>query len=195
MARTREFNPDDVLDKAMRLFWEKGYEATSMAELEKVLCINKFSIYNTFGNKHALFLAALNRYADRMSGHLIKALTQDVDGLNSIRRFFDVIEQNILSQPKPIGCFMVNSGMERGACDAEIMNKVQSVNRKVEDALYHCLADAQKKGEISKDSNLQEFARFLVTLYQGMIAVAKGEQDVRTVQSSIRFVKYLLDKC
>lgn len=195
MARTREFDTEEILDKAILLFWEKGYEATSMAELEKGLGINKFSIYNTFGNKHDLYQAALGRYEEKMTSQVTQSLTEGAQGLAAIEQCFDFLEQLMLQRETQYGCFMVNSGIELSPSDIEITTKVQSNNRKIEDAFYTALADAQKKGEISNETNLQEFARFLTTVYIGMITVARGEQDIRTVQSSIRFVKYMLREC
>lgn len=192
MARTLEFDREAVLDKAMHLFWANGYEATSMARLEQVLGINKFSIYNTFGNKHALFMASLARYEEQMFSQLLAALTAKGEGLAAIERSLDFLEQSMQQHSKHLGCFMLNSGIEKSASDAAVSAQVQNMNRKLEDAFYQALSIAQQGGEISKKLNLQEFARFMLTLYQGMVTVTKLEQDMRITQSSIRFIKQLL---
>lgn len=194
MARTREFDTEVVLDKAMRLFWEKGYVATSMAELEKGLGINKFSIYNTFGNKHKLFIAALNLYNEKMVGQLLQILADEPRGLAAIERALDMLEQPTHLDSRRYGCLMLNSGTELSPHDSDVSSMVQSMNRSLEDAFYEALAAAQQQGELAKDINLKEYARFLLTLYQGMVTVAKIEQDSRTVQSSIRFAKQMLRK-
>lgn len=195
MARTREFDTDEVLDKAMRLFWEKGYGATSMAELEKGLGINKFSIYNTFGNKHELFLAALNHYNNIMTNQLLQTLGAEPGGLAAIERALDMLEKKTQDDFRHYGCLMLNSGIELSPHDAEVNSRMQSMNRSLEDAFYEALAVAQQHGEIAKNLNLKECARFLLTLYQGMVTVAKIEQDSRTVQSSISFAKQMLRQC
>lgn len=192
MARTREFDTNEVLDKAMRLFWEKGYGATSMAELEKGLGINKFSIYNTFGNKHELFLAALSHYDKSMTNQLLQTLSDEPSGLAAIDRALDMLEKKIQGDSRRFGCLMLNSGIELSPHDAEVSTRVQNMNRSLEDAFYESLAVAQQRGEIANNINLKEYARFLLTLYQGMITVAKVEQDSRTVHSSISFAKQML---
>ncbi len=192
MARTREFDIDEVLNKAMRLFWSKGYEATSMVELEQTLGINKFSIYNTFGNKQGLYLASLNHYEDNITNQLIRLLTENESGLEAIEKSLLFLENTIARQPG-IGCFLLNSGSELGPLDAKVSAKVQNMERKVEDAYYHALTVAQQKGEISNNLNLQDFARFLLSLNHGLITVAKLEQNMRTARSSLRFVRQLLE--
>ncbi len=195
MARKLEFDRDAVLDKAMHLFWAKGYEATSMAELEQKLGINKFSIYNTFGNKQALYLASLAHYEQHMFSQLLASLTDNGDGLIAIENSLDFLELTMQQYSRRIGCFMLNAGVEFSGTNLQVSNQVQNMNRQLEDAFYNALSVAQRRSEISKALNLQEFARFMLTLYQGMVTVTKLEQDVRTSLSSIRFVKQLLQQC
>jgi TetR/AcrR family transcriptional repressor of nem operon len=195
MGRTREFDADEVLDKAVQMFWEKGYEATSMAELEAGLGINKFSIYNTFGNKRALYQAALIRYEEMMTRSFVESLTEGAQGMQAIMQCFDSLEQHLQQPQTHYGCLVMNSGTEMSPRDPEIIATVKSNIGQMGDAFYHALAEAQKNGEISNNANLQDFARFLAVTYIGMVTVAKGEQDIRTVQSSIRFIKHMLQTC
>ncbi|VAW74627.1 Transcriptional regulator, AcrR family [hydrothermal vent metagenome] len=194
MARTIEFDCEEVLEKAMQLFWKNGYAATSMAQLEKSLGINKFSIYNTFGNKHQLFIAALNRYDEQVMHQILTILGESPHGLPAIDRALDLLEKNVEGEPLQYGCLMLNSGAELSPHDIDVSAKIRNMNRSLEDAFYEALASAQQQGEMAQDSNLKEAARFLITLYQGMVMVAKNEQDSRTVQSSIRFAKKMLRK-
>jgi TetR/AcrR family transcriptional repressor of nem operon len=192
MARAIAFDREQVLDKAMHLFWTKGFEATSMSELEQQLGINKFSIYNTFGNKRSLYLESLRYYEQHMFSKVVATLSDNGGGLTAIENSLDFLEEIMNSHSKSIGCFMLNAGIERSSVDAEVSSQVQSMNRKLEDAFYQALSIAQQQNEISKEVNLQDFARFMLTLYQGLITVTKIEQDVRSSISSIRFVKQLL---
>ena len=194
MARQCEFDSEQVLDKAMHLFWKKGYNATSMAELEKGMGINKFSIYNSFGNKHQLFLAVLNHYAEKKLGQMLDLLNASPRGLAAIERVLDLLETIVSESSEQAGCLMLSSGTELSLHDADVSNKVRRVNRYLEDAFYQALLDAQKKGEISAHLDLKDYSRFLVSLYQGMMTVAKNEQDTLTVLSSIRFTRLMLHK-
>jgi len=192
VARTLEFDRDEVLEKAMLLFWKNGYAATSMAQLETNLGINKFSIYNTFGNKHQLFIAALNRYDEKVFGQLLEILGAKPHGLAAIERTMDLLENKMQGDMAYFGCLLLNTGSELSSHDSNISTRIHNMNRSLEDAFYEALAFAQQEGEVGRELHLNECARFLVTLYQGMVMVAKNEQDPRTVQSSIRFVKNML---
>ncbi len=194
MARTLEFDSEEVLEKAMLLFWKNGYTATSMAGLEKSLGINKFSIYNTFGNKHQLFIAALNRYDKKVFGQLLEVLGAEPYGFAAIERALDLLEDKMQGDMAHFGCLILNTGAELSSHDADISIRINKMNRSLEDAFYEALAFAKQQGEVDKDLALKECARFLLALYQGMVMVAKNEQDPRTVQSSIRFVKNMLQK-
>ncbi|WP_152973229.1 TetR/AcrR family transcriptional regulator, partial [Lacinutrix mariniflava] len=87
MARKKEYNEQEVVEKAMHLFWRNGYETTSMQMLEKEMGINKFSIYSSFGNKHGLFLESLNLYKSKVSATLLK-LKNGTEGIEDIKHFF-----------------------------------------------------------------------------------------------------------
>lgn len=192
MARTLEFDSEEVLEKAMLLFWKNGYAATSMTQLEKSLGINKFSIYNTFGNKQQLFIAALNRYDEKVFRQLLDILAAEPYGLDAIERTLDLLEDKMQGDMAFFGCLMLNTGAELSSHDSDISARIHKMNRSLEDAFYEALDFAQQHGEVAQTINLKDCARFLVTLYQGLVMVAKNEQDSRTVHSSIGFVKNML---
>ncbi|WP_126453957.1 TetR/AcrR family transcriptional regulator [Sulfuriflexus mobilis] len=192
MGRSKEFDPDEVLDKAMHLFWEKGYEATSMKELEQGLGINKFSIYNTFGNKHALFLATLKRYAAGAGQVLLDSLVAE-DGIKSLHRFFDVLQGVLENQSVVNGCFLLNTSMELCSADLEARSVIQGFAHHHEDAFYAVLKNAQQRAELPGDMDLKEFSHFLLTVSRGMVATAKIEQGTRMVKSNVQCIKALLN--
>ena len=108
MARKKQYNEDEVVEKAMNLFWKNGYETTSMQMLEKEMGINKFSIYSSFGNKHGLFLESLSQYKSKISATLLK-FKNGTNGIEDIKQFFyDSISSNFkLGNQK--GCFVTNT--------------------------------------------------------------------------------------
>ena len=89
MPRPKSFDPDHALDRAMCAFWKKGYASTSISDLTKAMGINKFSLYSTFGDKRAVFLAALDRYSAQVVGTLLDTLENPESGLAEIRGYFD----------------------------------------------------------------------------------------------------------
>jgi len=108
MARKKQYNEDEVLEKAMNLFWKNGYEPTSMQMLEKEMGINKFSIYSSFGNKHSLFLESLKRYKSNVNTVLEK-LKKGTHGINDIKQFFyDSVSSNFKADQLK-GCLLTNT--------------------------------------------------------------------------------------
>jgi TetR/AcrR family transcriptional regulator, transcriptional repressor for nem operon len=108
MARKKEYNEEEVVEKAMNLFWGNGYEATSMQMLEKEMGINKFSIYSSFGNKHGLFLESLKQYKSRVNATLVK-FKNGTNGVEDIKQFFyDSISSNF-KKGNQKGCFVTNT--------------------------------------------------------------------------------------
>ncbi len=119
MSRVKEFNQDDVLTKAMNLFWEQGYTNTSMQELVDVMQINRGSIYATFGDKHSLFLRVLEYYHQYLEEQFIDVVTDSKDlrtKLNEVFSFF--LKTHDEQQPK--GCLIVNSATELAQVDPDV---------------------------------------------------------------------------
>lgn len=119
MSRVKEFNQDDVLTKAMNLFWEQGYTNTSMQELVDVMQINRGSIYATFGDKHSLFLRVLEYYHQYIEEQFIDVVTDSKDlrtKLNEVFSFF--LKTHDEQQPK--GCLIVNSATELAQVDPDV---------------------------------------------------------------------------
>jgi AcrR family transcriptional regulator len=108
MARKKQYSEDEVVEKAMHLFWKKGYETTSMQMLEKEMGINKFSIYSSFGNKHGLFLESLKQYKSKIQGVLEK-FKNGTKGVEDIKQFFyDSVSSNFKTDHLK-GCFVTNT--------------------------------------------------------------------------------------
>lgn len=108
MARTKQYNEAEVLEKAMRLFWKNGYESTSMQMLEKEMGINKFSIYSSFGNKHSLFLESLKHYKSTVNS-VFEKFKNGTNGIEDIKQFFyDSVSSNFKDDNLK-GCFVTNT--------------------------------------------------------------------------------------
>ena len=177
------------------IFWEQGYEGTSIADLEKSLKINKFSLYNTFGNKHQLYLQALDLYVEQRFKPLLGILHyQSAQGIPTLLQFFEALKLGLTVQPEIIGCFVVSAGAERSATDPDVRKRVQWVYGQLEDGFYACLESAQQQQQLAPGVSLQNLARFLVVQSQGMMTVGRNQQDLRTVISSHEFIKSLLQE-
>lgn len=169
MGRPREFEPDAALDKAMHLFWEQGYEATSMQELVDAMGINRGSLYSTFGNKEQLFQAAIDRYCEQATTAMLDLLAQRGAPKQVLRAFFDaVIEQNTAAGPKR-GCFMTNTTVELASKCGRTAEKVSANRTRMEDAICKVVKRAKARG-----NKPRAVARFLLNTMSGLTVAAKG---------------------
>lgn len=181
MARPAKFSTEPLLDKAMHLFWRQGYEATSVQDLGAALDLHPGSIYNTFGDKHALFLAALDRYATTVGCGLTDLLRQPGSGRGAIGRVFQMSVDLLSANEGRCGCLMTNTAMECADHDAEAARKVADYQQTMEDALTKTLNLAQANGElrIRTAEEIVDLARFLNGCLQGMRVLAHSGPDTR----------------
>jgi TetR/AcrR family transcriptional repressor of nem operon len=134
MAGVKQFDRDDVLDRAMALFWRRGYEATSIRDLVTATGINRGSIYATFGDKQGLFLAVLDRYGEKIANPLMAQL-DDPDPRRAIQRMFESIIQRTSDPRFPRGCLNTNTSLECPSGD-EITRKIAGGFGRQESAIY-----------------------------------------------------------
>jgi TetR/AcrR family transcriptional repressor of nem operon len=172
MARTKEFDPDSALRAALDLFWRQGYEATSMQDLVDHLGIGRASIYATFGNKHDLYLRALDRYCEELAGRYGHLVSRSGPALPSVRRLVELFAEEALTDPDRKGCFVTNSAVERLPGDAGTAELVDIGLNGLQSAIAGALVRAQDQGELSADRDPQALARFLVTFLQGVRVIA-----------------------
>jgi len=164
MPRPKSFNRDKVVQQAMNVFWQHGYEATSISDLTAATALKPGSLYNTFNSKHALYLEALDFYEMRVGGSLFAVLDEPISGLEAIRALFSQLIEDALVDPR--GCFMHNAIMERAACDEDVeqracIGKVQGAA-----AFRRALDRAAAAGEIAAYRNTDDVARYLMgTVY------------------------------
>ncbi|RFU84117.1 TetR/AcrR family transcriptional regulator [Streptomyces triticagri] len=181
MARPRTFDEGYALDAAMRLFWEKGYEATSTQDLCEVTGLGRSSIYNTFTSKHALFLRSLERYVDMVTRDqhalLDGAELSAVDRLRSMFTSVIDMEERHRRKGRGIGCLGVNSSTELAGRDPEV---AQLLGRDLERRLSvmgEVIAQGQRAGEISRARKPDELARFLNAVIAGIRVSAQNGAD------------------
>ncbi|MGW6688371.1 TetR/AcrR family transcriptional regulator [Streptomyces sp. NPDC054961] len=194
MARTKEFDPDAALQSALELFWQRGYEATSMADLVDRLGIGRASIYATFGNKHELYMKALDRYNENRDALLLRELSQPGPALPAVRtvvrRF--ALESSCHGQ-RLTGCFVTNTAAELGAHDAEAARRVEASWGHIETLFRSALVRAQAQGELSGDRDPRMLARMLLVLMQGLRVVGKASGDPGVVRDAAEQALTLLD--
>ncbi|KAF6626412.1 TetR/AcrR family transcriptional regulator [Paenibacillus sp. SEL1] len=171
MARSKEFEEKEVLDKAMRLFWEQGYEKTSMTELVEHMGIHRRSLYDTFGDKHSLFLKAMDRFDDK----IIAALAGGVKGSKTASEALQFIFSFMIDgdEDSPAGCLMVNSAVELAARDVEVDNKATKAFTTAEQLLKEIILWGQREGEFTSTYNAEELAEYLHNVWIGLRVMAR----------------------
>lgn len=193
MPSPKEFNPDEVIEKAMQVFWHKGYEATSMEDLLEAMNLNRGSLYATFGDKRALFLRAIDRYCTCFVGPKFSLLDQPGPALPTLRRFIQGMIEGALADPQRRGCLIANTVMELAPHEKGIAGKLNQALKMGEDAFFGLLARAKKQGELSLDKDPRALARFLTTMMQGSIVMIKAGAPADVVQQTAETALSTLD--
>ena len=193
MARPKEFNPDEALDKAVELFWHQGYEATSIRDLVGYLGINRGSLYGTFGGKHALFLAVLDRYQAQQTTHMLALLeVKTYSAKEAIRNLFNDVVHEATTSVQRRGCLMTNSAVELSPHDPETAARVAADLDQIEAAFYKAVVRAQAEHEISPEHDPQPLARYLTSSLQGLRVVSKIVADARCLQDIVEMTMLAL---
>ncbi|MCC9138837.1 TetR/AcrR family transcriptional regulator [Pontibacter silvestris] len=177
MARTKLFDEKHILDKAMDLFWLKGYHATSAQDLVDALEISRSSMYGTFGDKHSLFVKALTQYRRQRIDPVLKEanITEDVEGY--IRSVFEAIKTDALNDCCSRGCFMVNSAVELALIDPEVAAITASIMSDFEDAISKAIEKGQKQGKFTTKQSALSLARFVSNSLNGLRVTVKFDSS------------------
>lgn len=185
MPRNREFCDQTALQKAMQLFWAKGYHATSIQDLVDHLGINRASMYNTYGDKRALFQKSLDYYKRSQSEALQSFLQSHPNPVDGLKALFSQALEESKSSDTSKGCFMVNATTELASQDVEIAKFLAENQADVQSFFEDYLRDAQSSGQLKSDLDPSIFASLLFTLYNGIKVVSKLNPDVNQMQASV----------
>jgi TetR/AcrR family transcriptional repressor of nem operon len=177
MARKKEFDEDELLEKATNLFWRKGYNATSAQDLVDELKINRSSLYNTYSDKKTLFQKALKKYQEQQTQAMIDMLSKADDPEKAIEQVFDRLVKESNEDTMAKGCFMVNTAVEIAGQDEEIGALVHANNKSVEDALTTIVEKGQKMGQFSTKNTPRAYARFLFGSINALRVIARSGAD------------------
>ncbi len=193
MARHKEFDRDAALHKAMEVFWSRGYAAASIQDLVGHMGINRQSLYDTFGDKHALYLQALDRYREIESRKLFEFLEKPGPVRKALRQFFAGVVEGSLCEGQRRGCFMGNAMSElAGRCKATAA-KTCSNMAAMEGAFHRALLRGKKDGELKGVRDPRAVARFLFSSLQGLVLMAKATQDRKTLEDVVKVTLSVLN--
>ncbi|KFF04286.1 TetR/AcrR family transcriptional regulator [Flavobacterium reichenbachii] len=185
MARTKEFNEDKALDKAIEIFWHKGYNGTSAQDLVTHLGLSRSSLYDTFGDKQKLFSKALKKYQNQGQDNVKKLLEESNDVKVTLTEIFKQAVLESLEDRITKGCFMVNSAVELAMHDAEIAYIVRDNQKVMEEVFYKAIKKGQESGQISDKQEARSLARFIFNNYSGIRVLARGGEKDKKVYDDI----------
>jgi TetR/AcrR family transcriptional regulator, transcriptional repressor for nem operon len=183
MARPREFDQESVLNKAMEVFWLKGFERTSIQDLVEHTGVHRGSLYDTFGDKNELFLQCLDRF--RSIEFALGSLGEEGEPKEVLRRYFDkLIDYALDEEMGRRGCFVVNTAMEMRTHDPRVSVRVEAFAMDMENAYSKFLMQAQQRGALKKKHNIRELSRFLLSVRNGLYMLAKTTTDRKVLEDA-----------
>ena len=186
MPWEKTFDIDDAVDRATQVFWEKGYESSSLADLIKATGVNKGSFYNAFGSKKKLFTQSLLKYEREQRRDTLAAF----EALNSptlaIEKLFDALIAQSLADEKKKGCFLVNTALDLPNHDEDIQETVKKGLKGTESFLERQLQNGIDNGVIKNKVEPAREAKGLLTLLIGLRVLARGVFD----QANLEVIKF-----
>ena len=192
MPRQREFDVDVVCDRALDMFWRRGYEATSVNDLVDELGIGKASLYAAFGPKHQLYLTVLRRYAERSGSRIVAELGGGGSPLEAVRALVNRYVDQAVEQGE-LGCLVVNAAIELMPSDAEVARQVERSWDTIEVALTVTLSRARAEGELPETSDPAALAAFLLTFLQGVRVIGKRQDTAVRLRAAAATALRALD--
>ncbi len=166
MARNIEFIPEEKIEKAMQVFWCKGYTAASLADLTEAMQLNKSSLYNSFGDKHTLFKECLKNYGKLTEKDYAAAIDK---GINAISKLDNVIDTIVsLSTERPNSCLGVKTSFELASDDKEVHDLIKVGNDRTIGRIRCLMEQAQSEGDIRTERNVDTMAHFLFNSFSGL---------------------------
>lgn len=179
MARPKKFERDELVDRAAEVFWARGYEATSIPDLTARMGVLSGSLYNSFNDKHSLFVACLESYAERASAAASAVLAAPGSKRAAIARLFDALADRLAADPERRGCLLTNTAVERAGRDPAAMQVVAETQAALAQSLADALAAGERAGEFRprSDAERRTLALALVAALEGLRVMAKTAID------------------
>jgi len=193
MARTKQFDERQALVSAMLVFWEKGYEGTSINDLEQAMGLKRTSIYNTFGNKSAIFERVMSCYKESVMAALFTELDNAPDIREGVRRMLNGALDIHFDEDNPGGCLVVLSIVESGQHDEQSQASMQQTIQELKSALQKRLSKAKRSGELSKQLDAGATATTIATTMTGMMVMGKANFTKASLKKTVNQVVSLLD--
>ncbi len=175
MARKSNFDRDEKLTQAMELFWRKGYANTAISDLIDTLKINRFSLYNTFGDKQSLYYEALDKYLSSISFPALAGLEKKNASIEELEQFMTQFAE--LQRLNSCGCFMQNALVEHAGSDDKILQQGNFLFDHLLEIISAAVINAQRQGKMRQSHNAHSLAQLILTQMQGMRVLGKAKRN------------------
>ena len=179
MARSKEYDRDDVLEKAVGVFWRKGYKATSVTDIVEATGLNTASLYKEFGDKDGLFEESLEYYRKYIISPLFQCLI-DEPNLGGIKQFIRGVVE-LAASNEYIGCLMMNSLAQESSISSGAFRKVNDFGAMVEGLLEAAFRNAQLSGDVSTKSDPKTLASYVILFVHGMVLYGRYPAKKRDI--------------
>ena len=173
MGRHREYDVEQVLDAALRVFWRKGYEGTSYSDLTEAAGVERPALYAAFGNKEALFRKVLERYGERFMGHVPAALALPTSREVAAHLLYGAIDVNT-RYPDHTGCLGVSGALAGTDESASVRQALVAFRAAGEVSLRERFERAKQEGDLPPDAQPDVLAKFLMAILHGMAVQARA---------------------
>jgi TetR/AcrR family transcriptional repressor of nem operon len=185
MVGAKQFDHDAVVDRAMILFWQKGYGGTSIDDLEKATRLHRGSLYNAFRDKQGLFVAALKRYESTVGQERIRHLS-NADPFRAIEGFLLTLVAQMSEPSRPRGCLHTNTSLELPNAPDEVMRIIAERTAGIESAIYLVLRRAQNEGVLDRAADARALARFYLGVAKGISVLHKVSGDAPALSDIVK---------
>ncbi|MCY1043859.1 TetR/AcrR family transcriptional regulator [Corallococcus sp. bb12-1] len=182
MARPRKFKPEAVVEKAMEVFWTKGYAGTTPQELGERMGLGRGSLYNTFDSKHGLFEHALRHYLEHESVKLLALLKQPGSARQRLRGLMLAIIRVDLADPERRGCMAINTAIELAGRDEAATKLAARMFDQTEAAFLAVIEEGQRTGELAASLDAGALASLLLNTLTGLRVLGKTAQDATRLE-------------
>jgi len=182
MARTRAFEPDEALSKAMHVFWERGFSETSIDDLVEATGVSRYGLYSVWEDKRGIFLAALDKYKADQISFMLAELETDCASRAAVENFFNFFALTAKDKNSTKGCLFANTAMEFGTADKQVAQRVTKHFRRLEGAFKRALIRARETGEVPDSFDPASGAIMLAGIAQGLLVMVRAGEPHKKIK-------------
>jgi TetR/AcrR family transcriptional repressor of nem operon len=183
MPWEKSFDLEDATDRAIAVFWAKGFQATSISDLTEGMRINKGSLYNAFGSKKELFTRALHQYVRCNLQQLLMEMNEIEDPVFAMTELFDRLVAQCIADADRRGCFLVNTALDLPNHQSDVSEFVSAAMSEIEAFFRKMLRIGQSRGQIPEDVDADERAKALLSLSIGLRVLSRGVFDASSLHA------------